>query len=130
MEDQDARRLGRRAREDLGDPIGLASREMPLHRDVPDVPGERSERHPVAAEGAGQIEGALAVSTSGTHSARSRGGRPSVFNLVRIDPRAVHIQHFRWQSDARRFLRSDTYSFARMGPPRVAVSVAGGDQGL
>ena len=81
-------------------------------------------------EGAGQIEGALAVSTSGTHSARSRGGRPSVFNLVRIDPRAVHIQHFRWQADSRRFLRSDTYSFARMGPPRVAVSVAGGNQPL
>jgi 3',5'-cyclic AMP phosphodiesterase CpdA len=81
-------------------------------------------------EGAGQIEGALAVSTSGTHSSRSRGGRPSVFNLVRIDARAVHIQHFRWQPDSRRFLRSDTYSFARAGPPRVAVSVAGGDQGL
>jgi 3',5'-cyclic AMP phosphodiesterase CpdA len=81
-------------------------------------------------EGAGQIDGALAVSTSGTHSSRSRGGRPSVFNLVRIDARAVHIQHFRWQPDSRRFLRSDTYSFARMGPPRVAVSVAGGDQGL
>jgi 3',5'-cyclic AMP phosphodiesterase CpdA len=81
-------------------------------------------------EGAGQIEGALAVSTSGTHSSRSRGGRPSVFNLVKVDARAVHIQHFRWQPDSRRFLRSDTYSFARAGPPRVAVSVAGGDQGL
>jgi len=81
-------------------------------------------------EGAGQIEGGLAVSTSGTHSSRSRGGRPSVFNLVRIDGRAVHIQHFRWEAAARRFVRSDTYSFARSGPPRVAVSVAGGDQGL
>ncbi|HEX6105827.1 MAG TPA: metallophosphoesterase [Gemmatimonadales bacterium] len=81
-------------------------------------------------EGAGQIEGALAVSTSGTHSSRSRGGRPSVFNLVKIDGRAVHIQHFRWEPQSRRFLRSDTYSFARTGPPRVAVSVAGGDQGL
>ena len=81
-------------------------------------------------EGAGQIGGALAVSTSGTHSSRSRGGRPSVFNLVRIDAQAVHIQHYRWQPENRRFLRSDTYSFARAGPPRVAVSVAGGDQGL
>ena len=81
-------------------------------------------------EGAGQIEGALAVSTSGTHSHRSRGGRASVFNLVKIDARAVHIQHFRWQPDSRRFLRSDTFSFARIGPPRVAVSVAGGEQGL
>ena len=81
-------------------------------------------------EGAGQIEGALAVSTSGTHSSRSRGGRPSVFNLVRVDDRAVHIQHFRWEPSGRKFLRSDTYSFARSGPPRVAVSIAGGDQGL
>jgi 3',5'-cyclic AMP phosphodiesterase CpdA len=81
-------------------------------------------------EGAGQIQGALAVSTSGTHSLRVRGGRPSVFNLVRIDAQAVHIQHFRWESSDRRFLPSDTYSFARKGPPKVAVSVAGGDQGL
>ena len=81
-------------------------------------------------EGAGQIEGALAVSTSGTHSFRSRGGRPSVFNLVTVEPSAVHIQHFRWELQSRRFLRSDTFSFARTGPPRVAVSVAGGDQGL
>jgi predicted phosphodiesterase len=81
-------------------------------------------------EGAGQIEGALAVSTSGTHSFRTRGGRPSVFNLVKIDGHAVHIQHFRWEAESRRFLRSDTNSFARKGPPRLTVSVAGGDQGL
>ena len=81
-------------------------------------------------EGAGQIQGALAVSTSGTHSSRVRGGRPSVFNLVRIDGQAVHIQHFRWVSGDRQFIPSDTFSFARRGPPQVAVSVAGGDQGL
>ncbi len=81
-------------------------------------------------EGAGQIDGSLAVSTSGTHSHRSRGGRPSVFNLVKIDPHAVHIQHYRWEPSGRRFLRSDTHSFARAGQPKVAVSVAGGDQGL
>jgi 3',5'-cyclic AMP phosphodiesterase CpdA len=81
-------------------------------------------------EGAGQIQGSLAVSTSGTHSSRVRGGRPSVFNLVRIDASAVHIQHFRWVSSDCHFIPSDTYSFARRGPPQVAVSVAGGDQGL
>jgi 3',5'-cyclic AMP phosphodiesterase CpdA len=80
-------------------------------------------------EGAGQIKGALAVSTSGTHSSRVRGGRPSVFNLVKIDLGGVHIQHFRWESSGRKFLRSDTYSFARKPVERVAVSVAGGDQG-
>ena len=81
-------------------------------------------------EGAGQIEGTLAVSTSGTHSHRTRGGRPSVFNLVRIDAQAVHIQHYRWEHAARRFLTSDANSFARRGAPKVTVSVAGGDQGL
>jgi 3',5'-cyclic AMP phosphodiesterase CpdA len=81
-------------------------------------------------EGAGQVDGMLAVSTSGTHSFRSRGGRPSVFNLVTLDQGAVHIQHFRWQPATREFQRSDAFSFARAGPPKVTVSVAGGDQGL
>jgi 3',5'-cyclic AMP phosphodiesterase CpdA len=81
-------------------------------------------------EGAGQIQGALAVSTSGTHSGRSRGGRPSVFNLVRIEERAVHVQHYRWELAGRHFLRSDVHSFARSGGLQAAVSVAGGDQGL
>jgi 3',5'-cyclic AMP phosphodiesterase CpdA len=81
-------------------------------------------------EGAGQVEGSLAVSTAGTHSSRVRGGRPSVFNLVKIDAQAIHIQHFRWVSSNRQFTPSDTFSFARRGPPQVAVSVAGGDQGL
>jgi len=81
-------------------------------------------------EGAGQIEGSLAVSTSGTHSYRQRGGRPSVFNLVTLDEHSVHIQHYRWMPDKRHFIPSDKASFARKGPPKVAVSVAGGDQGL
>ncbi len=81
-------------------------------------------------EGAGQIEGGLAVSTSGTHSYRQRGGRPSVFNLVTLDPQSVHIQHFRWISADRQFIPSDKFSFARKGAPKVAVSIAGGDQGL
>lgn len=81
-------------------------------------------------EGAGQIEGGLAVSTSGTHSYRQRGGRPSVFNLVTLDPQSVHIQHYRWVSADRQFIPSDKFSFARKGAPKVAVSIAGGDQGL
>ncbi|HEY8259299.1 MAG TPA: metallophosphoesterase [Gemmatimonadales bacterium] len=78
-------------------------------------------------EGAGQVKGTLAVSTAGTHSFRSRKGRPSVFNLVRIDPGAVHVQHYRWESGSRRFLKSDISSFARRGPASPAVSMAGGE---
>ena len=81
-------------------------------------------------EGAGQVEGTLAVSTAGTHSFRTRAGRPSVFNLVTIDDAAVHIQHYRWEVDRGRFRSSDANSFARRGGPRVTVSVAGGGQGL
>ena len=81
-------------------------------------------------EGAGQIEGGVAVSTSGTHSYRQRGGRPSVFNMVTLDETSVHIQHFRWVAEKRHFIPSDKVSYARKGPPKVAVSVAGGDQGL
>jgi 3',5'-cyclic AMP phosphodiesterase CpdA len=81
-------------------------------------------------EGAGQIEGGLAVSTAGTHSYRQRGGRPSVFNLVTIDEHSVHIQHFRWVSENCQFIPSDKFSFARLAAQKVAVSVAGGDQGL
>ena len=77
-------------------------------------------------EGAGQIDGSLAVSTSGTHSHRSRGGRPSVFNLVTIDAGAVHIQHYRWEpSDQASSPAPTRYSFARAGPPKVAVSRGG-----
>jgi hypothetical protein len=53
-----------------------------------------------------------------------------VFNLVTIDAGAVHIQHYRWALRTKEFSRSDTFSFARAGPPKVAVSVAGGDQPL
>jgi 3',5'-cyclic AMP phosphodiesterase CpdA len=78
-------------------------------------------------EGAGQVADSLPVSTAGTHSFRTRHGRPSVFNLVTIDQRAVHVQHFRWESSGRHFLKSDVTSFARRNSGGVAVSVAGGE---
>lgn len=128
-----------------------AARVLVFHHNV--LPGEMSRRMGLAGwrsahrrllatgadvilcghdhqEGAGQIDGTLAVSTAGTHSSRSRGGRPSVFNLVTIETAAIHIQHYRWHASTRAFQRSDTFSFARGGAPKVAVSVAGGDQGL
>jgi 3',5'-cyclic AMP phosphodiesterase CpdA len=64
-------------------------------------------------EGAGQIDGVLPVSTSGTHTGRTRGRRPSVFNLVHVDHQAVHIQHWRWDSTAREFVPSHTSAFTR-----------------
>jgi 3',5'-cyclic AMP phosphodiesterase CpdA len=64
-------------------------------------------------EGAGQIEGLVAVSTAGTHTSRTRGGRPSVFNLVRINAQRIQIEHFRWAEAEREFVHSDVVAFAR-----------------
>jgi 3',5'-cyclic AMP phosphodiesterase CpdA len=78
-------------------------------------------------EGAGQVRGILPVSTAGTHSFRTRHGRASVFNVVTIDSRAVHVQHYRWESGSQQFLKSDTASFARQDAAGPAVSVAGAE---
>ena len=64
-------------------------------------------------EGAEVLGGKVVVSTTGTLSTRSRGGRPSCFNFVTIEPTAVHITFFRWESERGRFQASDTTAFAR-----------------
>jgi len=66
-------------------------------------------------EGADQLGGRVVVSTAGTLCTRTRGGRPSSFNFVTIEPTAVHITYFRWDAESRRFRASDTYAFARAG---------------
>ena len=64
-------------------------------------------------EGADQLGGSLTISTAGTLSTRMRGGRPSVWNLIRVDHQAIHIQFVRWESGAGSFRFSDTHSFAK-----------------
>ncbi|MGH7676152.1 MAG: metallophosphoesterase family protein [Gemmatimonadales bacterium] len=64
-------------------------------------------------EGADVLEGRVAVSTAGTLSTRSRGGRPSCFNMVTVQATAVQITFFRWESERGRFKASDTFVFAR-----------------
>ncbi|HEV2291576.1 MAG TPA: metallophosphoesterase [Gemmatimonadales bacterium] len=75
-------------------------------------------------EGAGQVDDVLPVSTSSTHTNRTRGGRPSAFNLVHVDAQAVHVQHWRWESGRREFIPSDINAFARRrrAPDPVPVS--------
>lgn len=77
-------------------------------------------------EGAGQVEGGVTVSTCGTLSLRSRAGRPSMFNVLQIEPSVVHVQHYRWEAAERQFVRSDRFSFARRAAPEPVVSTAGG----
>jgi 3',5'-cyclic AMP phosphodiesterase CpdA len=64
-------------------------------------------------EGADVLGGKVVVSTTGTLSTRSRGGRPSCFNFITIEPTAVHITFFRWEAERGRFQASDTTAFAR-----------------
>ncbi|HYL56435.1 MAG TPA: metallophosphoesterase [Gemmatimonadales bacterium] len=68
-------------------------------------------------EGAELLDGRVVVSTAGTLCRRTRGGRPSSFNFVTIEPTAVHITFFRWSAEHRRFHASDTVAFARAGAP-------------
>ncbi len=64
-------------------------------------------------EGADVLAGKVVVSTTSTLSTRTRGGRPSCFNFVTIEPTAVHITFFRWEAERGRFQSSDTTAFAR-----------------
>jgi len=64
-------------------------------------------------EGADLLDGKVVVSTTGTLSTRARGGRPSCFNFVTIEPAAVQITFFRWEAERGRFKASDTCAFGR-----------------
>src|SRR5262249_10877590 len=70
-------------------------------------------------EGAEVLDGRVAVSTAGTLSTRGGGGRPVSFNFVTIDPAAVKVTFFRWDSAKRRFQPSDTAAFARRTPQKA-----------
>ncbi|HXG45291.1 MAG TPA: metallophosphoesterase [Gemmatimonadales bacterium] len=74
-------------------------------------------------EGAGDLGGKVVVSTAGTHSVRTRGGRPSAFNLVRLDDQKIEIQHYVYDARQRLFRPGDKALFARW---RAARPVAAG----
>lgn len=64
-------------------------------------------------EGAGAIDGRLVVSTAGTHSVRTRGGRPSAFNLIRIDATRIRIEHYVYAREAATFRPGESSQFVR-----------------
>lgn len=66
-------------------------------------------------EGAGQLPRGTVISTASTLSDRTRGKRPSVFNVLRIDPDAVQVEHWRWDREGDEFRASDRHTFARAG---------------
>jgi predicted phosphodiesterase len=77
-------------------------------------------------EAAAQLGDRIVVSTAGTLTHRMRGNKPSVFNVVRIEPGTVTIQHWRWQGET--FAPSDRFVFARPArgtvPPQGVTAVA------
>src|SRR5213078_3894584 len=113
-----------------GAPQRAARRHLAAHGPRPLAPGAASHRgvgrrgravRPRPRGGSGAARRSRVVSTAGTLCRRTRGGRPSSFNFVTIEPTAVHITYFRWDVGSRRFRASDTYAFARagMGAARV-----------
>ena len=64
-------------------------------------------------EGAGLIDGRVPVSTAGTHSLRTRGGRPSAFNLIRIGAEEIRITHYLYAREAGSFRPGETTGFVR-----------------
>lgn len=64
-------------------------------------------------EGADMLGDRVVISTTGTLSTRMRGGRPSCFNFVTIEPAAVSVTFFRWEAERGKFRPSDTFAFAR-----------------
>ncbi|NIN10337.1 MAG: hypothetical protein GTN62_03325 [Gemmatimonadales bacterium] len=64
-------------------------------------------------ESAEVLGGRVVVSTAGTLSQRSRGGRPSVFNRVTVDEDSIQVELYRWEADRRLFKRTDVYAFPR-----------------
>ncbi|NOT08667.1 MAG: metallophosphoesterase [Gemmatimonadales bacterium] len=65
-------------------------------------------------EGSGQIDGTVVVSTAGTHTSRSRGGRPSAFNVVSVNPTSIDIQHMRWHRESKEFVPGDLARYGRV----------------
>jgi hypothetical protein len=53
------------------------------------------------------------VSTSGTHTARTRGKRPSACNLVLVDSTSITIQHYIWNPADRLFTSGPEHVFPR-----------------
>ena len=80
-------------------------------------------------EGAEVVDGKVVVSTTGTLCSRSRGGRPSCFNFVTIEPTAVQVTFFRWEAERARFKASDTHAFARTRPAAGRHSLPVGTAG-
>lgn len=67
-------------------------------------------------ERAGILPNGTVVATSGTHTNRTRGRRPSACNLILADMQSITVRHYIWDADARAFAAGAEIVFPR---PRV-----------
>ena len=75
-------------------------------------------------EGAGALPNGAVVATSGTHTSRTRGGRPSACNLITADAETITVEHRVWDVAAGRFTTGAAQAFAR---PRLATTESARD---
>jgi len=59
----------------------------------------------------------VVVSTTGTLTSRTRGKRPSAYNVVTVDPDSITVQHFRWDEAMTSFSPSDRSRYGRIRRP-------------
>ena len=60
------------------------------------------------------------ISTAGTVSNRSRGGRPSSVNLITVKPAAIEVTTLVWSQKQGTFMRGPHQSFSRAAPAKGA----------
>jgi len=74
-------------------------------------------------ESSGLLPNGAVVSTSSTHTARTRGGRPSACNLIVVDATSIAVRHYVWDASTGAFRAGPETVFPR---PRVRAARAAG----
>jgi hypothetical protein len=81
-------------------------------------------------ENVGLLGSGVVVATAGTHASRSRGGRPSAFNLIEADGATITVRHHHWDAGTGRFTPAPRQVFRRGGRAEIGdpepAPVAGG----
>ncbi len=105
--------------------VGLVSASR-VHRRLRDIGVDLVLTGHDHEEATGTVAGTVAVSAAGTHSSRSRLGRPGVFNTIRIDRGGMTIRHYRWEAADRRFVPGQAAGFPRGRVDDVLVETEAG----
>ena len=64
-------------------------------------------------ERAGVLPNGTVVATSGTHTSRTRGKRPSSCNLIIADAHSITVRHYIWNADEHAFAAGPEAIFPR-----------------